>query len=155
MNKKIFAILTLLIVAASIGAVSAFDLADLFNSEPQNQTVEINGVDFNIPAGFEENNTGFNNLEKNLTDLGLNITGRGYVNNNTYVALVVANYDNFNLTQDEVLDSIGGNATAINGVKGFISTDDEGDYLFTYPKNDDVVFISSSDKDIIGDFIIA
>ena len=32
MNKKVFAILTLLIVAASVTAVSAFDLGDLFGA---------------------------------------------------------------------------------------------------------------------------
>ena len=46
MNKKILAILALLIVATSIGAVSAFDLSDLFGGA-QNETVTIDGVDFN------------------------------------------------------------------------------------------------------------
>ena len=43
--------------------------------------------------------------------------------------------------------------TTINGEKGVINFDET--YLFSYVNNTNLVIISSSDENIIGDFIIA
>ena len=42
MNKKIFTIFALILLVASISAVSAFDLGDLFGSG-KNETITIDG----------------------------------------------------------------------------------------------------------------
>ena len=74
MNKKILAILALLIVAASISAVSAFGLSDIFGGA-QNETVTVDGVDFNVPAGFNEDPTNTtDDVVKPLKDEGAQIS---------------------------------------------------------------------------------
>ena len=155
MNRKIFAILTLLIVATSITAVSAFDLGDIFGGESKNQTVTISGIDFNIPEGFVEEPTNITNeLADTIKQHGVNFNVKGYVKDSTIVGLFVVNYDQFGLSEDMILSLIGGNATKINNVEGFTLVDD-GLYMFYYPKDKSIVVISSNDENVIGDFIIA
>lgn len=64
MNKKIFTIFALILLVASISAVSAFDLGDLFGSG-KNETITIDGVKFNIPAGYKENQSNTTNNRLN------------------------------------------------------------------------------------------
>ncbi|MEE1336153.1 hypothetical protein [Methanobrevibacter sp.] len=153
MNKKILAILALLIVATSITAVSAFDLGDLFGGA-KNETVKIDGVDFNIPAGFKEDTS--NTLDKVLEPLkkeGAQISSKAYTKDNDAVALSVVNVTN-GLTNNQALKLMGGNKTTINNVNGYLSKD--GDVsLFNFEKNNHVVVISSTDEKLIGDFLIA
>ena len=153
MNKKILAILVLLIVATSISAVSAFDLGALFGGA-QNETVTIDGVDFNIPAGFLEDPTNATDeVTAPLKEQGAQIISKAYVKDNTAVGLFVMNITN-GLTNEQALKAIGGDETTINNVTGYIIKD--GDVLmFNFEKNDRVVMVSSDDKNTIGDFIIA
>lgn len=153
MNKKILAILALLIVAASISAVSAFDLGDIFGGA-KNETVTIDGVDFNIPAGFKEDSS--NTLDKIMEPLkkdGAQITSKGYTKDNSAVGLFVVNITN-GLTNQQALKTMGGNKTTINNVTGYLLKDDDI-YLFNFEKNDHVVVMSSTDEKLIGDFLIA
>lgn len=64
MNKKIFTIFALILLVASISAVSAFDLGDLFGSG-KNETITIDGVKFNIPAGYKEDQSNTTNNRLN------------------------------------------------------------------------------------------
>ena len=57
MNKKIIAVLSLLIVVAGASAVSAFGFDDILGGDSNNETVTIDEFEFNIPAGFEETGT--------------------------------------------------------------------------------------------------
>lgn len=153
MNKKILAIFALLIVVASVSAVSAFDLGDLFGGA-KNETVTIAGVDFNVPGGYQEDAT--NTTDKMLApfkEQGENITSKAFTKDNSGIAIVVMNVTN-GLTNEQVLERMGGNETIINNVTGYLSHD-EGQTLFNFEKNDRVVMISASDEKIIGDFIIA
>ena len=153
MNKKILAILALLIVATSITAVSAFDLGDLFGGA-KNETVKIDGVDFNIPAGFKEDTS--NTLDKLLEPLkkeGAQISSKAYTKDNDAVSLFVVNVTN-GLTNQQALKLMGGNKTTINNVNGYI-VKDEGVTMFNFEKNNHVVVISSTDEKLIGDFLIA
>ena len=153
MNKKILAILALLIVATSITAVSAFDLGDLFGGA-KNETVKIDGVDFNIPAGFKEDTS--NTLDKLLEPLkkeGAQISSKAYTKDNDAVSLFVVNVTN-GLTNNQALKLMGGNKTTINNVNGYI-VKDEDVTMFNFEKNNHVVVISSTDEKLIGDFLIA
>lgn len=153
MNKKIIAVLALLIVATSISAVSAFDLADIFGGE-ENETVTIDGVDFNIPAGFEEDPTNATDeISDSLNDEGAQITSKGYEKGDTAVAIFVINVTN-GLTNEEALEAMGGDETTINNVTGYLIKDGDAT-MFTFEKNDHVVMITTSDEKIIGDFLIA
>ena len=153
MNKKILAILALLFFVAGISAVSAFDLSDIFGGG-QNETVTIDGVDFNIPAGFELDPT--NTTQKTVEPLikeGAQISSKGYIKDDTAIGLFVVNVTN-GLTNEQALKAMGGNETTINNVTGNLKQD--GDvFLFNFEKNDRIVVMSSTDEKLIGDFLIA
>ena len=153
MNKKILAILALLIFATSITAVSAFDLGSLFGGE-QNETVTIEGIKFNIPAGYEEDASNFSDtLVAPIKELGGNMSAKGYVNDNTGVEIVVADYSKLDLTDEAALSTTDGNATKINGVDGLLNHDK--DYYFTFTKDKHLVIMTSNDQKAFADFIIA
>lgn len=153
MNKKIFAVFVLLIFAASVIAVSAFDLGDIFGSG-ENETVTIGGFDFNIPAGFNEESSKYSDeLLKQLEKHAFKVTGKTYLKDSTGVGIFVANFSDYELSDDEALSIIGGNATKIKNVDGLINYDES--YTFSYIKDNCLIIISSTDKNVIGDFIIA
>ncbi|MBQ2635873.1 MAG: hypothetical protein IJG09_04105 [Methanobrevibacter sp.] len=149
MNKKILTVFALLIVVTSISAVSAFDLGDIFGGG--DETVTIEGIDFNIPAGYKEDSTSTFNIIEQFIDEGYDFDGKVFVKDNTQVGIYVYNYSS--LDADDILGDFS-NETTINDVGGFMEFDDN-DYVFIYSKDKCVVLIASNDKDVIGDFIIA
>ena len=153
MNKKILAILALLIVAISIGAVSAFDLSDIFGGA-KNETVTIDGVDFNIPDGFEvdPSNT-LDDMMEPLKKGGAQISSKAYLKDKDAIGLFVVNVTN-GLTNEQALKAMGGNETTINNVTGYTVKDDNIT-MFNFEKNDRIVVISSTDEKLIGVFLIA
>lgn len=156
MNKKIILGLSLVLIAImAIGSVSAFDLGSLLGGDDagENQTVTIDGVDFNIPAGFTEDP---NHATDNKTNEQGGITyitnGKLYENNDTIVAILVADYGEYKVT-DEIAQSVGGEPKTINNVSGYLTTD--GIYsVFNYAKDDKLVVLSATDEDVLADFII-
>ena len=54
MNKKLLAVLVLLIVAVSMSTASASFLDDIFGSR---QNVKIGDIDFSIPKGYNEDSS--------------------------------------------------------------------------------------------------
>ena len=157
MDRKIlFGIMLVFMAIFAISSVSAFDLGFLgFGDE--NETVTIDGIDFNIPAGFEEDK---DYSAENGTDLGDDFTfttnGKMYIKDDTAVYLLVGQLDDVEIV-DAVLKEIGGNKTKINGVDGYlIGVENENVPLFAFyhEKDDKIVLIMSNDKDVIGDFII-
>lgn len=149
MNKKIFTVFALLIVVTSISAVSAFDLGDIFDSG--NETVTIEGIDFNIPAGYKEDSKNTFNIIEGFIDEGYDFDGKVYAKDNTEVGIYVYNYSS--LDADDILGDFA-NETTINDVGGFMEYDDN-DYVFVYTTDKSVVLIASNDENVIGDFIIA
>lgn len=153
MNRKLFAICALLMVALSVSAVSAFDVGDLFGLG-KDSTVEIGGVEFNIPEGFIED-TKHESVNESAKSGSIDyiLNGKCFEKNSTIVSILVADYGKYNVT-DKVLSEVGDEKATINGINGYITYD--GDlYVFSYEKNSDLVSISTNDKDVIGDFLIA
>lgn len=150
MNKKIFTVFALLIVVASISAVSAFDLGDIFGTGA-NETVTIEGIDFNIPEGYKEDSKNTFNIIEKFIDEGYDFDGKVYAKDNTQVGIYVYNYSS--LDAGDILGDFS-NETTINDVGGFMEYDDN-DYVFVYTKDKCIVMIASNDKNVIGDFIIA
>lgn len=152
MNKKIIFGLSLVLVAIiAMGSASAFDFSSLFGGE--SQTVTIDGIDFNIPAGFKENPKQATVNKKNEMG-GINYTTNGklYEKGDTYVALLVADYGQYKVT-DDIAKSVGGTPKTINNVNGYSTTD--GKYkVFNYAKDDKLVVISATDENLLSDFII-
>ncbi|WP_406534198.1 hypothetical protein [Methanobrevibacter sp.] len=157
MNRKIILGLSLVLIAImAIGSVSAFDLGSILSGDEdaaENETVTIDGIDFNIPAGFTEDPAHATDNQTNQQGGITYITnGKLYENNDTIVALLVADYGEYKVT-DEIAQSVGGEAETINNVSGYLTTD--GIYkVFNYAKDDKLVVISANDEDVIADFII-
>lgn len=154
MKKKLFAIFALLIVAAGITAVSSFDLGDLMgSSEPQNVT--INGIDFNIPAGFsEEKDVAINGEVGEATGVKLTTWGKTYTKNGdeNVISIGVGTYEGEE-SLDDLAAYIGNGTEEINGVSGY--TYDDGGYGgFVYVKDNKVIILSTTDKELLKDVII-
>ncbi|MBR2664870.1 MULTISPECIES: hypothetical protein [Methanobrevibacter] len=153
MNKRIIAILSLLIVVAGASAVSAFGFDDLMGGD-SNETVTINGFDFNVPAGFEEDaNYSKENESASVGVIDYTYDQKLFEKGPVAVSILVADYGENKVT-DDVVAAIGGNQTTIAGIDGYLDYNN-GIYSFNYAKNDKLVTITSSDEDVISDFIIA
>jgi len=156
MNKKILTIFALLIVITSISAVSAFDLGDLFGSG-ENQTTTIDGIDFNIPAGYENHTDEIkDNVSEMFKDEIYNVTGEGYAKGSTGVMIAVLNYADIGISDEDIAAQfLSDTPTTINGVNGSSLTDETGAYIFNYQKDGKLVVISSDSEKTVSEFVIA
>ena len=153
MNRKILFTLSLLILAIfAIGSVSALDFG--FLSGDSEQTVTIDGIDFKIPDGFtedaDEEVINESNVQSGITYL---TNSKLFEKDDAIMVILVADYGEYKVT-DDIAKEVGGDATTIEGVDGYLK-EDGFFYVFDYAKNDKLVVLSTNDKDIIGDFIIA
>lgn len=152
MNKKIIAILTLLLVMISMSAVSAFDFGSLFGSNEKTK-VNIGGIDFNIPSGFKEDSSNASKeISSSIQKQGLNTTVKAYTKDSNSLGFFVSNLTAQGFNTTDVLNN--GNQTTINNVAGYISESD-GIYVFSYIKDGCWVIVSSTDKNLYKDCIIA
>lgn len=163
MNKKIFTLLTLFVVIASISAASAIDLNDLSTllsgdsnaNSTANATVNVSGVTFNIPAGFvEADNVTVGNESNNSSFIDYDMISKGFINGSADVILIsVSSSDNISVNDSlaETL-SLGGNKTTINGVEGYESSA-AGIVDFTYSKDGKLVSITVSNDKLLKDII--
>ena len=153
MNRKILFTLSLVILAIfAIGSVSALDFG--FLSGDSEQTVTIDGIDFKIPDGFtedaDEEVINESNVQSGITYL---TNSKLFEKDDAIMVILVADYGEYKVT-DDTAKEVGGDATTIEGVDGYLK-EDGFFYVFDYAKNDKLVVLSTNDKDIIGDFIIA
>ena len=153
MNKKtIFGISLILIAIFAIGSVSALDFGSILGGE-ENETVTIDGIEFNIPDGFVEDTDHETVNETNQEGAVTYVTnGKLYEKGNAIVNILVADYGDFKVT-DEIASSTGGDAKTIKDVNGYMSKNGQF-YIFNYAKDDKLVVFSSTDEDVIADFII-
>ena len=155
MNKKIILGLSLVLIAVmAIGSASAFDFGSLFGGgSDTNQTVTIDGIDFNVPAGFvEDENQSTVNEKNQISGVNYTTNGKLYQKGETYVALLVADYGEYNVT-DEIAQTVGGTPRTINNVNGYLTVN--GIYkVFDYAKDGKLVVISTTDLSALEDFII-
>ena len=154
MNKKIFAILSLAIIAiVCAGTVSAFDFGSLFGGDDANdETVTIDGIDFNIPAGFKEDPDYEIDNETDLGEVSFKTVGKTYESGDSVLAILVSEYDGMELT-DSVVSAAGGDSYSVNDVDGYYKQ--EGNFhLFTYVKDNKLVVISASSQDLFEDVVI-
>ena len=153
MNRKIIAILAILIVAVSVGAVTAFSFGD--SSDSDGEKINVHGVDFNIPDGFKEDSRAkLDGVENETAGVSYKTWTRGYENDDGDVIIVgVAVYDGYDVT-DDVLESLsGGEELSVNGVDGYIF-DDYPFYRFMYPADGDAAIVTVTDQDLLKDVII-
>ena len=173
MNKKLFTLLILAILAiVSIGCVYALDLG----SDDSSQTssigkVTIDGIDFNIPDGFEEFITN-NTKQYNRTVDGVPYfsTIKNYDNDNDSISIAVSKNPTHKATQDTA-KGVGGELETINGIEGYLDYHPKNVtkfksgnltftltippyYSFAYSQDDKLVVIVTTDKDYLSEVLI-
>lgn len=170
MNKKLFALLIVAILAiVSIGAVNAFDLGSLLGG---GNTVTVDGVNFNVPDGFEEvvrNTT--TKYNKTVDNIAYFSEIKNYKRDNDTLSLSVSKNPTHKAT-DDTARHYGGNSETINGVAGYLEYHPQnvtrfvsGNYIYTittypyytfaYAKDDKLVVVSASEKEFISDAVKA
>lgn len=145
MNKKIFAILSILSVLM-IGCAYASDSSDSLN----NNTITISGMNFTIPEGFTED------VEEAIVNETGSDEGYNYVTesktfecNDDFIIISVSIYDK-NLTGDYMQDF--GDEATINNVSGFY--EDVGFLsLFSYTQGNKLIIISANERQLIEDVV--
>ena len=153
MNKKIFFTLSLVILAIfAIGSVSAFDLGFLFGDSEE--IVTIDGIDFNIPNGFsEDEDEGIINESSVQSGITYLTNSKLFKKDDTVMRIVVADYGEYKVN-DNIAKGAGGDAETIGDIDGYLKKDGFF-YFFDYAKDGKLVVLSTNDKDVIGDFIVA
>ena len=153
----IIAILAILTVVLA-GSASAFDLGFLGGGSSEAQQITVGGIDFNIPAGFTENEDYKMDNEKSNSTTGVDYT----------MSALVGDYGDYNVTNEiveYVLDDMDYEKKTINGHDGYLVQQNTTDssslmateqpvYMFVYEENGDLVFIGATDESYFGDVII-
>lgn len=167
----IIAILAILTVVLA-GSASAFDLGFLGGGDSEAQQITVGGIDFNIPAGFTENEDYKMDNEKSNSTTGVDYTmsAAGYEDDSKQNAIyvLVGDYGDYNVTNEiveYVLDDMDYEKKTINGHDGYLVQQNTTDssslmateqpvYMFVYEENGDLVFIGATDESYFGDVII-
>lgn len=167
----IIAILAILTVVLA-GSASAFDLGFLGGGDSEAQQITVGGIDFNIPAGFTENEDYKMDNEKSNSTSGVDYTmsAAGYEDDSKQNAIyvLVGDYGDYNVTNEiveYVLDDMDYEKKTINGHDGYLVQQNTTDssslmateqpvYMFVYEENGDLVFIGATDESYFGDVII-
>ena len=167
----IIAILAILTVVLA-GSASAFDLGFLGGGDSEAQQITVGGIDFNIPAGFTENEDYKMDNEKSNSTTGVDYTmsAAGYEDDSKQNAIyvLVGDYGDYNGTNEiveYVLDDMDYEKKTINGHDGYLVQQNTTDssalmeteqpvYMFVYEENGDLVFIGATDESYFGDVII-
>lgn len=159
MNKKILVILTFFILIAGMSTACAFNINDFSNvlfGAPK-EGVTLAGVDFNIPDGFSEvENESVYNEQVNNPNLDLNFSSKVYTNVSGDAIILSVSASNTPAEDNYARDIAGddANKTTINGIEGYEYTDPGFDG-FSYVKDGKLVILSSTDKELFKDVIVA
>ena len=167
------AIIALLAILTGVlaGSVSAYDLGFLSGGDSEPQEITVGGIDFSIPAGFNENEEyKMVNEKSNTSGIDYYMSSAGFEDDSKQKAIyiLVGDYDEYNVTDEiieYVLDDMDYEKKTINGHDGYLvqqSTSsssslmavEEPIYMFVYEENGDLVFIGATDESYFGDVII-
>ena len=156
MNRRIFAILSLLVVAIMcVGAASAFDLGSILgdDSSSEAQNITIDGSDFQIPAGFVEDVDEAMDNQKNETSGITTITnGKTFSKGSDVISIGVATYEGYEV-DDSIASYVGDKEKTINGVDGYDYSYPPFDG-FVYAKDGKLVIISLTDGNMLDEIIL-
>ena len=141
MKGKILAVFMIVVLAACVCSVSAFELHDE-TAFDENQTVEIDGIEFNVPKGYCPD-VSDDAVVKFESAFGKDFVADGKMYHRGLTAVLV--------NVDESSNATGENAT-IAGVDGLLNH--EGKFFtFSYLKDGKMLVITTNDRNAIGDFI--
>lgn len=150
MNKKILFVLSVaVVVIVTIGTVSAFDLSDLGSlfGFPKDQNVTIDGENFTIPGTFKDNNISDNGTVNDYSFFKVTEYKKGYSNGTNYINILINDYNS--TVRDDLVNYMNGTSKDINGIKGFLYSDNGG-YTYSYAKGNKVISIQSDNQELIS-----
>ena len=159
MNKKILVLLTFFVLVAGMSTACAFNLNDVSNIlfDAPKGNVTLSGVDFGIPDGFNEvENESIYNEQLDNPYLDVNFSSKVYANASGDVIILSVSASNTPANDSYAMDAAGdeANKTTINGVEGYEYTDPGFDG-FNYVKDGKLVILSSTDKELFKDVVVA
>ena len=152
----IIAILAILTVVLA-GSASAFDLGFLSGGDSEPQEITVGGIDFTIPAGFNENEEyKMVNEKSNTSGIDYYMSSAGFEDDTGEKAIyiLVGDYDEYNVT-DEIIEYVlnylvqqtTSSSSSLMAVEMPV-------YMFVYEENGDLVFIGATDESYFNDVII-
>lgn len=141
---QIISIIFLIILAIIlINSVSADD--DIENK------ISIDGIEFNIPDDFKENET--QRIINETNDNNSYITNsQTFINDEDYFIIKILRFSDFEV-DEHFAESLADEEITINNITGFIIKNNN-DYLFDYADGDKLIVINTNDKDVLEDILI-
>lgn len=140
--KKILIIsLVLVAIFASLSVASAGLIEDIFGGSDQNVTIE--GENFTIPSGFEENVN--ESYEKSYGEF--NTTYRYYEDLTNYISITVDSYNSESGAKDVGMYDAAVNKTISHKTGHFVKQGDE--CMFIYRNGTKLVTVSTSDEECL------
>ena len=153
-KRKILFIGLLAIFAIVIaGSASAFDLGFL-TGDSGPETVTIEGIDFNIPEGYKEDeNYSYVNETASSGSVKYVMNGKTFENDKgDAIAILIADYGKYNVT-DDILKQVADEKKTINGHDGYVKVD--GIFtIFSYIEDGDLVTVTASDESVIDQVVV-
>ncbi len=157
MNKKILAILSLVILAiVCTGSVSALDLGSMLgwgDSSSDGGKITIDGVDFNIPAGFEEaKDQAMDNETEDNSDITTITNGKTFTKgDDEVISIGVATYVGYEVN-DTIAEYVGDEKLSINGVDGYSYGSGIFDG-FVYANDGKLVIITTTNETLLDEVV--
>ncbi|ADC47050.1 hypothetical protein mru_1200 [Methanobrevibacter ruminantium M1] len=154
MNAKKLTILAALAILAivAVGSVSAFDLNFLGGDD--SSTTTVGGIEFNIPEGYEINDT-YTIENQTRTSSGGNeyiVNQEGYGNSDGEELLFLVGHYDTDITNEMLSAMKVGDEKTINGQEGFITSDDVYT-VFSFAKDGELVTVTVSDESALESII--
>lgn len=155
-SKKLIVLLTVALIAILLtGLFSAHDIG--YNGGADSvRGIAIENIEFNIPEGYEKNDT------KNIINQRNTTGNNAFVyNQQTYensageeIIIIIADYDDFDVDVHNLKGICkGGKNKTLMGYSGYISSN-ENYYQFTYAFNNKAVTIRAPNEDLINQILV-
>ena len=155
-SKKIIIIITLaVLIIALTGLTIASDLTSIGGTMPET-AIAIEGIDFNIPEGYEKDNAkSVVNETRTTGNTSFVLNQESYENSNgEEIIISIADYDDFDVDADALYRICeGADAKTLMGYSGYITSNDTCTQ-FTYAFNHRAVTITAPNEDLIKQILI-
>jgi hypothetical protein len=114
---------------------------------PQTQIVEVDNVEFEIPADYES--------EPLRTDVSydgnVKSTAMGWSNDESYIEIGVSRTPGAGINSEEVAANVGGSPTKLLDHSGYYQKFDDESYVFVFGMKDKVCMVYVSDYEAFND----
>ena len=130
-----------------IAAIVAIVLISFVALTPQTQIVEVDDVEFEIPADYVS--------EPSRTDVSydgnVKSSAMGWSNDKTYIEIGITRTPGSGINSQKVAATVGGSPTKMLGYSGYYQKYDDGGYSFVFGLKDKVCMVYVSDYDAFKD----